>query len=108
MTLLSGSILAAILVVIWLTTQYVVVPYIRLETRRNIARKRTPQPEDIYIQDGDLLYVDAVTPMGVELMTFNPRTKQFNRWRDSWAEWAKRCELRVVWYTGQRRPLGPE
>lgn len=102
-----AAILSA-MTILWLVTQFVIAPYIRLEIRRSQARKRTPQPEDIYIQDGDLLYVDAVTPMGVELMTFDPRTKQFNRWRDSWSEWARRLELRCVWYTGHRRPLGAE
>jgi hypothetical protein len=65
-----------------------------------------PQPEEIWMQDDALLYVDSVNTTGIELMSFDPDTKQFHRWKDTWSEWQERLKVRTLWYTGQRRPLG--
>lgn len=94
------------LLILWLLTQFVIVPYIQVEIKRRASRDHIPQPEELWVQDGELLYIDAINPSGVELMTFNPKTKRFDKWKDSWAEWQIRLKVRSVYYTGQRRPLG--
>lgn len=103
---LFSALLVMLLIGIWLITQYALVPYIRLQRRRSTSRQHSPQPEEIWVQDEGLLYIDAVGPTGVEIMTFDPRTKQLNKWKDTWPEWQKRLEMRTVWFTGERRPLG--
>lgn len=85
---------------------FVIVPYIKLQMRRKASRLHMPQPEEIWMQDDALLYVDSVNPSGIELMSFDPDTKQFHKWKDSWGEWNERLRVRTLWYTGQRRSLG--
>jgi hypothetical protein len=88
--------------------QFVVVPFIKVEIRRRTSRARIPQPMDIYQQDDTILYIVEVGPTGVELMSVDPITRSVSQWKDSWESWQKRLQLRVVYFTGQRRPLRPE
>lgn len=103
-------VLALGLIALWITTQFVVLPYLRMEQRRRQSRLHRPQAEEIWVQDDQLLYIDAVHPaLGVEIMTLDDSgdTRKMNRWRDTWPEWDARLQKRVVWFTGERRPLGP-
>ena len=92
---------------LWLIFRYVIGPYIQLEVRRYRSRKIRPQPEQIWVQDGDLIYIDAVTPTGVEVIHMAPNSKTVNKWKDTWPEWETRVRNRSIWYTGRRQPLGP-
>ena len=85
---------------------FVVLPYARLERRRRASRKHTPQAEEIWVQDGDLLYIDAVSPTGVEIMHWDADNRTMNRWKDTWEEWRERLDRRTVWFTGMKKPLG--
>lgn len=87
----------------WLLIQFLLVPYIRLQIRRRASREHTPQPEEIWVQDDGILYIDAVSPSGVELLTYDGRT--ILKWQDTWDQWHDRLKKRTVWFTGQRRPL---
>ena len=98
--------IALILVVLWLLTQFVLIPYIKLQVRRKASSTHPPQPEEIWVQDDQIIYIASINPTGVELMTFDPATRQFHRWKDTWAEWQTRLRIRNVWFTGERRPLG--
>lgn len=87
----------------------VVIPYIKTQAKRREGRGHTPQPEEIWVQDDGILYIDGVNQSGVELMTITiakDGTKNFQRWKDSWPEWYERLKVRTVFFTGQRRPLG--
>lgn len=98
--------LLTVLLVTWLAAQFVLVPFIRQEMRRRAARKHTPQPEEIWVQDDELLYIDATSPSGVEIIHWDAQGKTVNRWKDTWPEWQKRVSARNLWWTGQRKPLG--
>lgn len=101
-----GAVIGLVLLSI---TLLVVIPYIKLQFRRREARGHTPQPEEIWVQDDGILYVDGVNQHGVELMTITVAkdgTRNFQRWRDSWPEWHERLRVRVVFFSGKRRPLG--
>lgn len=90
-------------------TLLVIIPYIKLQAKRREARKRIPQPEEIWVQDDGILYVDSVNEFGVELMTItlsNDGRKNFQRWKDTWPEWNERLRIRTVFFSGERRPLG--
>jgi hypothetical protein len=106
MQILQIAITIIILIVIFLLLQFVLVPYIRLQIRRKASRDHRPQPEEIWVQDDGIIYIDAVGPTGVEIMTFDPNTHTFHKWKDTWADWERRVQMRTVYYTGQRRPLG--
>ena len=87
-------------------SRYVLGPYLVLQARRKASKDHAPQPEEIWMQDDQLLYIDGVNATGVELMCFDPDTRQFHRCKDSWDEWKARLKARTVWFTGQSRPLG--
>lgn len=89
----------------WLLTQFLILPYIKLQMRRRESREHIPQAEEIWVQDEGMLYIDAVSASGVELMTFDPINKTLHRWKDSWPEWQQRLKVRTVFYTGRREPL---
>jgi hypothetical protein len=93
------------LVCAWLLAQFLVVPFIKLQLRRRESRTHVPQPEEVWMQNDSMLYIDAVSASGVELMSYDPINKTFYRWKDSWPEWQQRLKLHTLWYTGQRRPL---
>jgi lipopolysaccharide export LptBFGC system permease protein LptF len=104
--IMIGAIASIIMLILVLL---VVIPYIKLQAKRREARGHTPQPEEIWVQDDGILYVDNVNQQGVELMTITiakDGTKNFQRWRDSWPEWHERLRVRTVFFSGQRRPLG--
>lgn len=108
MKLSTLAIQALVLVVLWAILQFLVLPYVRLQQKRAAARKHKPQPEEIWVQDDGIIYIHKVDASGVEWLTFAPETKEFTAWKDTWGQWAERLELRTVWFTGQRQPLGPE
>ena len=87
--------------------RYVILPYFVLQRRRAASASHVPQPEEIWVQDDSIFYVDTVSPTGVELMSLDPQSKQFMRWKDSWPEWQQRLKSRTVFFTGNKRPLGP-
>jgi hypothetical protein len=88
-----------------LLVQYVAVPYVRLQRRRRDSRRHIPEPQEIWVQDDGVIYVDAVTTMGVELMAFNDQSRTYYRWRDSWDDWNKRLRVKTCYFTGERTPL---
>jgi hypothetical protein len=92
--------------VLYAAIRYVLVPYFVLQAKRKASRTHMPQPEEIWMQDDQLLYIDSVNTTGVELMCLDAEKQQLHRWKDSWPEWQRRLEVRVLWYTGTRRPLG--
>lgn len=92
-------------------TQFVIVPYVRLQIKRRASFEHIPQPEEIWVQDDGILYIDGVNQSGVELMTIilnNDGTKRLERWKDSWDDWQARLHARTVFFTGQKRPLGDQ
>lgn len=102
-----SSILSAVgLLLLWLVVQFVLIPYLRVEIRRRRSRNHTPQPEEIWTYEGGILYIDAVGPTGVEVFMIDPKTRTPYKWKDTWPEWQQRLRVKVLWYTGQRRPLG--
>jgi hypothetical protein len=100
---LWGIVLTSLLIIVALS-HFIILPFIRQEMRRHAARRHTPQPEEIWIQDGEILYIDATSPTGVEIIHFDGKT--MNRWKDTWVEWQQRLKVRNIYWTGQRRPLG--
>lgn len=84
---------------------FVAVPFVRLEMRRRQSRKVAPSPEQIWIQDGDLIYIDFVDSTGVGIIS-SLGNGNVVKWKDSWPQWRQRLQDRVLWYTGQSRPLG--
>ena len=84
----------------------VVLPWIRLELKRRASRSIRPVAQQIWVQDGELLYVTDVNPTGVELMSWNSERREVNRWKDTWPEWQRRLEIRSIFYSGEKRPLG--
>lgn len=88
-------------VIVW-----VLLPWMRLEFRRRRSRKIRPRPMQIWMQDDDLLYIDAVDQFGVEIIHWGDGAGSINKWKDTWAEWEERLRVRSVWYTGTQRPLG--
>lgn len=105
---LSLVLIIGILLLLLLMTMYFIIPYIKLQLRRRESRLHMPQPEELWMQDGALLYIDNVNTTGVELMSFDHDTKQFHKWKDTWEEWNRRLKVRTVWYTGQRQSLGSQ
>jgi hypothetical protein len=104
--LLIGIALGVLILVL---TQLVVIPYIRLQAKRRESFEHVPQPEEIWVQDDGILYIDGVNQSGVELMTISitkDGTRNFQRWKDSWEDWHARIHSRTVFFTGQKRPLG--
>lgn len=97
---------AVILTIVVTVGVLLVFPWFRLEYRRRRSRKIRPKPEQIWMQDEDILYIDAVDQFGVELIHWGPGAKGINRWKDSWPEWELRLKTRVVWFTGATSPLG--
>jgi hypothetical protein len=102
---LNDFLFALGILICWLLAQFLILPYIKLQMRRRESWTHTPQPEEIWMQDSDLLYVDAVSSSGVELMSYDVKNGTFFKWKDTWDEWNKRLKMRTLWYTGQRRPL---
>ena len=92
------------IVVLILLPLFVLVglPYLRLELRRHQSRQHRPMPQELWLQDrNQLLYIEGVTPQGVELLSFDASQRQLLRWTDSWPAWRERLRVRVVWYTGR-------
>jgi len=83
---------------------FVLVPWLRMELRRKASREHRPQAHELWVQEGVLLYIEAVDPKGIELVTFD-KQKQLHRWRETWGDWERRLRLRVVWFSGQRGQL---
>jgi len=98
--------LLTIILVLSLLLHFVFVPFLRLEIRRRRARAHTPQQEELWVQDGELLYIDATSPTGVEIIHWDANGKTINKWKDTWPEWQERVRARALWYTGQRKALG--
>jgi hypothetical protein len=85
---------------------WVIVPYVRLSRLRKRALDVTPQAQQIWVQEGDILYILDTNHTGVKCVSIHDG-KSFTWW-DSWPQWQQRLQNRVVWYTGQQRPLGPQ
>jgi hypothetical protein len=85
--------------------QLLVVPYIKLERKRNASKMHIPQPQEIWVQDDDLLYIESVDAAGIDLMAVNGKTKAVSKWKDSWTDWGQRLENKVLYFTGQQRQL---
>ena len=109
-TLIAWLASLAIVVLLVLLITYVVVPYVRLQRMRAASRLHSPQPEEIWVLDEGIMYINAVTPTGVEILytCTHPATgkPEISQWKDTWEDWQKRLQLRTVYFTGQRRPLG--
>jgi hypothetical protein len=104
--LLASVAISVILFVVLL--RYVVVPYIVLRLKCAESRKHAPQPDELWYQDGGLLYIINTDAQGVEIMHATPNDKggtDTGTWKDTWEEWNKRLRVRTVFYTGERRPL---
>ena len=101
--LIAVVVLAALVYLLW----KVLIPWITLEMKRVSSRSHPPQPQEVWMQDSTLLYIEAVHPHGVELMAYDPATRKVDRWIDTWSDWQLRLKLRSVYFTGMRRPLGP-
>lgn len=87
---------------------FVFVPYIKLQMRRRDAWTHIPQPEEIWVQNKGILYIDATDAMGIDIIALDPESgRGVHKWKDTWEEWQKRLKAHTVFYTGQRRPLGP-
>lgn len=104
--LVAGAVGLFLLVVLVAVALLVALPYITLEYKRRKSRAIRPQPEQIWMQDEDLLYIDSVDGTGVEIIHWERGGSTINRWKDTWPEWEVRLRARVLWYTGVRRPLG--
>lgn len=85
--------------------QLVGLPYVRLAIRRRQSRKHIPQAGEIWIQPGAMLYVEAVGPIGVEVMAVDEETKAVSKWRDDWQQWQQRLSVNGAYFSGQSRPL---
>lgn len=103
MQLVIGIVIGIVLLALG---QFLVLPWYRIELRRKSSRTHAPQPEELWMQDEQLLYITAIGPTGVEIMQYDPVTKQMNKWKDTWPDWQARLHTRVLWFTGERRPLG--
>jgi len=88
-------------------TRYVVIPYVRLSMKRHEAMTHIPTREEIWVQNDQLLYIDEVNASGVELLAYDSRTNQAYRWSETWDQWQHRLNSHTLFYTGQKRPLGP-
>jgi hypothetical protein len=94
-----------VMLLIVLFVRYVVEPYIKLQQRRKQSRLHNPEPFELWVQDDGMLYIAAVSQQGVELISFDPITRQPSRWVDSWDAWRERLRTRVVFFSGQKREL---
>jgi hypothetical protein len=86
-------------------SRYVLGPYLMLQARRRESRSHIPKPQEIWMQDGGMLYITGVNDSGVEILAYDGAGK-VSKWKDSWPEWHERLRLRSVWFTGNTRPLG--
>jgi hypothetical protein len=84
---------------------FVLLPWLRLELRRRQSQGVRPEAEQIWMQDGDLIYIDYVDRTGVGIIAYSAAGGA-NKWKDTWPEWQQRCRYRSMWFTGQKRPLG--
>ena len=93
------------LIVIALIVFLVVVPYFKLQALRRKSWEHVPQPQEIWMQDDALIYINDVNPTGVLIVSMDSRGRA-TTWKDTWEDWHKRLRSRTLWYTGQKRPLG--
>jgi hypothetical protein len=83
------------------------IPFLRLAVHRRVSRHHRPQPQELWAQDSQLLYVERVDATGIALLAFDPTTHVVTRWTDTWAAWEARCRARVVTFTGRSVALDP-
>jgi hypothetical protein len=104
-----GAVIAVIVtLIVLLALFFVALPYARLQAKRREAWGRIPQPEELWVQNKGLLYIDATDATGIDLISIDPESgRQVHKWKDSWEDWQRRLKAHTVFYTGQRRPLGP-
>jgi len=91
--------------ILFLLVYFIFIPYAQLQARRRLSRMHIPQVQEIWVQDDTILWIAAVTPVGVEIISPDPVTKKATRWRDSWEDWYRRLDVNTVFYTGERRPI---
>jgi hypothetical protein len=103
--LLFAGAVAAIAIAAGVATSHLAVPWFRLYARRRESWAHVPLPEEIWVQDDGILYIEGVSESGVEILSIDSVTRRPERWKDSWAEWRARLRARTVYFTGTRRPL---
>lgn len=94
------------MVVCWAIIWFVLRPFIQQELRRRVSRQHRPQPQELWLQDHDmLLYITNVGPNGVSIAYYNGQ--KLEQWTDSWEDWERRLYARTVIFTGKKSPLVP-
>ena len=101
-TELALTLFAAIFAVIGVL-RYLVWPCFKMEYRRRASRSIKVEPQQIWVQDSGILYIESIDATGVWLITMHEGKAK--RWQDTWESWNLRLKNRNVWYTGRRQPL---
>jgi hypothetical protein len=94
---------AALTVTLAALARYVLIPWCRLEHRRRQSRGVSVAANQLWVQDNDLLWVESVDKTGIWIVTLSGG--KAHRWQDSHVSWQRRIRNRVLWFSGQSRPL---
>lgn len=109
MTVVVSWVDATVIVLALLTAagvRFLLVPYLKLRARREMSLRHMPQPQEMWIQEGFLLYIDLVSPNGVDWFAVDEETRGVTKCHDSWEEWKRRIVINDCYFSGQRQPLG--
>lgn len=87
---------------------YVVRPYFILRRKQREALAHRPQPEELWVHNKELFYIDYVNDLGVGIIKIDAKTKQPYKWREPWPEWHARLVTQTLFWTGMKGPLGPQ
>ena len=86
--------------------RFLLIPYLKLRQRREASLRHMPQPQEIWIQEGFWIYIDLISPNGVDWFGVDEETRGVTKCHDSWEDWKRRIVINDCYYSGQRRPLG--
>jgi len=98
-------VIATLSIVLLLTLLCIGVPMLKLEYRCRVSRSHCPMAQELWLQEGSLIYIESVDEQGVHILTLDPSRGQLLRWVDSWPAWRERQRVRCVWFTGRRAAL---
>jgi hypothetical protein len=89
-----------------LIVRYLLIPYLKIRARREASLRHMPQAQEIWLQEGALLYIDFVSTNGVDWFAVDEETRAVTKCHDSWEEWKMRIKVNDCYYSGQQQPLG--
>jgi hypothetical protein len=94
----------AALAVATLAVVAVALPHLRIEARRRRSLTVAPARGQLWVQDGQLIYIEYADATGVEVIS-KIDGGGVVRWKDTREQWALRLRRRALWFTGQVREL---